>query len=309
MKTFKQFLAEGLGSNAKGVMHEVLVGGHLNGGSHMSAAAQGLHDKIKAGMSDEEYHAENVRAHHAAEAIKSHVKSIGKDIKSCHWTSKPGDIGRLTGTHESQQENSSDIMVKHSDGTHTGYSLKVTDKKHGHIPVGNPGHGQTDKQLGTNTSHIYEKARSDLQKAHPELAGKPQSAQKAIIKENPHMRATAEKLGHAAIGKIRDTWHKSLSEMPTAKLSDHIRNNLLNASKKKNPMYKITTSGTNGDHAAEIEHPETHHDHILNDHKNITVEKGGNNSVVFKHKGVKFLQHRIKPESTPVVSSLKGSAE
>lgn len=298
-----------LGSNAKGVLHEILVGKHLNGGKHMSPEAEANHDKLTAGLSSDEYDHENHRAKVAADAIKAHAKSLGKTIHSVHWTSKPGDIKRVTGHDESQHDNPSDIMIKHKDGSHTGYSLKVTDKKHGHIPVGNPGHGETDRQLGIDTSHHYEHARSELTRIHPELHGKPKSEQKKIIKENPKMKATAHKLSTEAIGKIRDSWHDKLSSMSTENLAHHIRHNLLHAKETKTPMYKLTTGGTNGDHSTEIEHPLTHHDHILNDHKNITVKKSGNNSIEFLHKGKRFLRHRIKPESTPVVTALKGSAE
>lgn len=219
-------------------------------------------------------------------------------------------------------------MVRYKDKAgndkHVGYSLKVTQKKHGHVPVGNPGAKQTDEQMGisrsgSNATHQnhYEDARTELEKRHPELKGKSRSEQKAIIKQpgNDKIRKSAEELGSKAIGKIRDEWHEKLQGMDSKALSNHIRKNLLHATPTKTPMHKVTTGGTGNDHSVEVEHPETHHDHILNDHQNITVKKAGNNSIEFQHKHPKtgkvttFLRHRIKPESTPVVTSLKGSAE
>lgn len=317
--TFKDFygslLNESVSPDTKGKIHEILVAKHLNGGKHISPEAEAHYKKLTSGVDKDEVKDYHARAKHTADNIKQHVASLGHEIKSVHHTSKAGDIGRLTGTHESQQENSADIMIKTKSGHHIGYSLKVSDKKNQKVPIGNPGHGQTDSQLGVSTKHHYENARKALEKAHPELHGRPKSEQKKMIKANPKMRATAEKLGNSAITKIRDTWHKSLSSMDKQKLSDHIRNNLLHAHKTKTPLYKSSSGGTNGDYSHHLTHPESQYNHLLSDHKNLHVEKSGNNSINFVHvhpkTGVKTLvvKHRIKPESTPVVTSLKGSAE
>lgn len=302
----EEFLIEELSSNDKGVMHELLTGYHLNNNKHMSSEAKSKHDELKSKISKDEYDNASKMAKSTAQHISKHVKA---DVHSVHWSSKPGDIGKITGTHESQQENPSDIIVRHRDGSHTGFSLKVTKKKNGKVPVGNPGAKQTDKQLGVDTSSHYENARKKLQKNHPELQDKTNKEIKEKIKINPKMRENAEKHSNDAIKKIRDTWHSSLSNMPKKHLSNHIRNNLLHANKTKVNMFKVTTGGSSIDHSVEIEHPHTSHDDILNDHKNITVHKSGNNSIEFKHKEKTFLRHRIKPESTPIASSLKGSAE
>lgn len=301
-----EVLTEGISSNDKGVLHELLTGKALNHGKHMSPEAQKKHDEIKKNITPEEYKNHEQLAHGTAEHIR---KKFGSDIHSAHWSSKPGDIGRITGTHETQQENSSDLILRHKNGAHIGLSLKVTQKKNGHIPVGNPGAKQTDSQLGLNSTHHYDEAHKKLVADHPVLAGKSKGEQKQMIKASPEMHATALKHSNEAIGKIRDEWHSKLSSMKTSDLSNHIRNNLLHANPTKTDMYKVTTGGSGSDHSVEIEHPATHHDHILNDHKNITVKKAGNNSIEFQHKGKTFLRHRLKPESTPVVTGLKGSAE
>jgi hypothetical protein len=98
-------------------------------------------------------------------------------------------------------------------------------------------------------------------------------------------------------------------------LSKHIRNNLLHANKTKIPMHKVVTGGDGSDHSVEMEHPETHHDHILNHSEHIRVKKAGNNTIEFSYKHptsgkeTKFLRHRIKPNNAPITSSLTGSAE
>jgi hypothetical protein len=301
-----ELLTEAISSNDKGVLHEILTGKALNHGQHMSPEAKKKHDEIKKNITPEEYKNHEQLAQGTAEGIR---KKFGTDIASAHWSSKPGDIGRITGTHETQQENSSDIILRHKNGAHVGISLKVTQKKNGHIPVGNPGAKQTDAQLGLNSTHHYEDAHKKLLADHKELVGKTKGEQKQMIKASPEMQATALKHSNEAIGKIRDEWYSRLSGMKTSELSDHLRNNLLHANPTKIDMYKATTGGSGKDHSVEIEHPATSHDDILKDHKNITVKKAGNNSIEFQHKGKTFLRHRLKPESTPVVTGLKGSAE
>ena len=303
-----ELLSEAISSNDKGVLHELLTGKALNHGQHMSPEAQKKHDEIKnnPSVTPEEYKNAEKMAQGTATAIR---KKFGTGIASAHWSSKPGDIGHITGTHETQQENSSDIILRHENGAHVGISLKVTQKKNGHIPVGNPGAKQTDSQLGLKSTHHYDDAHKELVKAHPVLSGKSKAEQKQMIKKSPEMHATALKHSNAAIGKIRDEWHSRLSGMKTSELSDHIRNNLLHANPTKIDMHKVTTGGNGDNHSVEIEHPATHHDSILNDHKKIKVVKAGNNSIEFQHNGKTFLRHRLKPESTPLVSGLKGSAE
>lgn len=299
-------LFEAVSSNDKGVLHELLTGKELNGGKHMSDAAKDKHDEIKSKITPDEYKNHVGLAVGTADHIRKH---FGPDIASAHWSSKPGDIGKITGTHESQQQNSADIILKHKGGAHVGISLKVTQKKNGKVPMGNPGAKQTDTHLGTDATKHYDDARVSMEKKHKELHGKSRVEQKAIIKANPEIRSDAEKHSNDAIKKIRDTWHEKLTKMPSDKLSDHLRNNLLHAHKTKVPLYKVTTGGHGDDHSVHVEHSETAHDHILNDHKNITVHKAGNNSIEFKHEGKTFLRHRLKPESTPIASALKGSAE
>jgi hypothetical protein len=306
MKTFISFLTEAVSSNDKGVIHEILTGKELNQGKHMSPEAERTHDEIKKRMTPEEYKDHVKMAKGTADHLR---QKFGDGIASAHWSSKPGDIGRITGVEETQQQNSADIILRHKNGAHVGISLKVTKKKNGKVPVGNPGAKQTDQQLGTNAVKHYDDAREEMIKKHKELQGMSKVEMKQAIKDNPKFRETAEKLSNAAIGKIRDEWHHSLSQMHPKALSDHIRNNLLHAHETKLPLYKTTTGGSGDDHSVDTEHSATSHDHILNDPKNITVHKSGNNSIEFKHNGKTFLRHRLKPESTPIATSLKGSAE
>lgn len=105
-------------SDTKGKLHELLVGYHLKGGSHMSKhpdkegdSPKEAHDKLKKTIHPSDYKKINDRAKSAAEHIRGQLEVNGHKIHDVHWTSKPGDIHRTTGIHSSQQEDSSDIVV------------------------------------------------------------------------------------------------------------------------------------------------------------------------------------------------------
>jgi len=309
MFTFREhreynLLSEEISSNDKGVLHELLTGKALNNGEHMSPDAEKAHDELKNKVTPEEYH-NHVKM---AEGTANHLRKRFGPISSVHWSSKPGDIGRITGVHESQQENPSDIILRHPDGGHTGISLKVSKKKNEKVPVGNPGVGATDTALKTNAKRHYVKAKENFENEFPELKGKSDKQKKLAIKANPKMRERAEHHSNDAIGKIRDEWHDSLQNMSKHELAHHLRHSL-HANMTKIPTYKVTTGGTGEDHSIEVEHSATKYDHILNHPEGITIHKAGNNSIEFRHNGQKFMRHRIKPESTPIATPLKGSIE
>jgi hypothetical protein len=105
-------------SDTKGKLHELLVGYHLKGGSHMSKhpdkegdSPKQAHDKLKKTVHPSDYKKINARAKSAAEDIRKQVEVGGHKIHDVHWTSKPGDIQRSTGIKSTQQEDSSDIVV------------------------------------------------------------------------------------------------------------------------------------------------------------------------------------------------------
>lgn len=269
------------------------------------------HDKLKSSISDHEYNMINHRAKAAAADIKKHVERHGP-IHSVQWTSKEGDIHRATGIHATQKQDASDIVVstKNSQGKvkHHGISLKVTDKKSGHVPVSNPGmestHGGHDI-LNAHREHILQ--------AHPHLKGKNKADRKDYMKSNAKAASDIKSRNKKVLSDIVDHVHNKLHSMPTSDLANHIRHHVLHA--HATPMQehghdhiKHTTHGTSNftfDHAD----PSSSHEHILNDHKHITVEKKGT-SIIFKHKGKAFAKHRMKFESqSDPLSSVKGSGE
>lgn len=107
-----------VGTNTKGVMHEILVGYHLNGGKHMAKhpnkkgeSAKQVHDRLKPTIHPNDYKKMHARAKSAANDLRPQFEKNGHKIHSVHWTSKPGDLEASTGIKASQHEDPSDIVV------------------------------------------------------------------------------------------------------------------------------------------------------------------------------------------------------
>ena len=313
-------LTEAVSQNTKGVMHELLVGYHLNGGKHMDKhedidglSPQEAHDKLKSTMTDDEYKVLHDRAKSAAEDIK---KQVGGNIHKVSWTSKPGDLKRATGIEASQKEDASDLVVTTRDTSHPsgfkhhGVSLKVTDNKQsaGEVPVSNPGLEST-----YGGKEILDNHRKSLLAAHPAIAQQGnKEARKQFIKSNPKIQTDLKKRNTKVLNDIASNLHEKLSSMKPRDLADHIRNHVLHA--HQTPMQKLghnhirhTTYG--GDGTFSSTDPSKSHEHILTSPQHISVEKRGT-SIIFSHKGVPFARHRLKFESqSDPLSSIKGSGE
>lgn len=313
----KRILSEAVSANTKGVMHELLVGYHLNGGKHMDKHpnVEGLspkeaHDKLKAEMPADEYKKASERAKSAANDIKTQLR--GKGIHSVSWTSKPGDLKRATGIAATQKEDASDIVVTTNDKTHPsgvrhhGISLKITDGK-GEVPVSNPGLESTH-----GGKEILDNHRKQILKAHPQLAGMTnKDERKKFLKDNPKVDADIKTRNSIVLNKIADHLHKKLSSMKPKELVKHIREHVLHA--HATPMqeegHEHIRHTTYGDGTHSSLDPSQSHEQILGTPHHITVEKSGA-SIIFKHKGVAFAKHRMKftSQSDPM-SSIKGSGE
>jgi hypothetical protein len=318
-------------SNDKGVLHELLVGHHLLG-KHMSKhpdkegdTPKQAHDKIKAALhkkhgNHDEYNRLNTKAKSAAADIKKHIEKSGHKIHDVHWTSKPGDIKRSTGIHASQKEDASDIVVHaHHPKTpkktkYIGASLKVTDGTNKHITASNPG------MESTHGAHdIVKKHREELLKAHPKLIGVKSSAKrKEIMKNDPKMKEDVTKRNHEVITKIAKHISTKLTKAPKEDLVHHIRTHVLQANKTPlqhngHEHIRHTTYQTGKKEGNKTVHetinPSEHWNHILNDHKNITVQHSGGN-VHFLHKGNKFATHRMRvSSSSDPLPSFKGDGK
>ena len=313
-----------LGSNAKGVLHELLVGKHLNGGKHMEKHPdkEGLspkeaHDKIKKVLHPHEYKRLETKAKSAAENIKKHIEKSGHKISHVHWTSQPGDTKRSTGIEASQKEDASDIVVhSHKAGKKKfhGVSLKVTDGKNKHITASNPGMEATH-----GGHHIIDKHREELLKAHPKLVGvKSPEKRKEMMRNDPKMKQDIVSRNHKAVVDLAAHVHKQLKSKSKEDLVHHIRTHVLQSN--KTPMqhhghehirHTTYVSGKK-EGSVDLHHainPSEHWNHILHDHKNITTQHAGGN-VHFLHKGKKFATHRMRvSSSSDPLTSFKGDGK
>jgi Tfp pilus assembly protein FimT len=311
-------------SDTKGKLHELLVGYHLNGGNHMDHhedkagdSPEIAHDKLKSSIKPEHYQKIFDRAKSAADDIRKSAETAGHKITKVHWTSKPGDLKKSTGIEASQTQDASDIVVHTSNGKKTkfhGISLKVTDSANKQIPVSNPGMSST---LGGEL--IHNKHKDSIIAAYPEI-GKASNKEKRakILSDNPKMAADIKTRNITTLRSVANNLHSKLSNMKSEDLVQHIRNHVL--ASNTTPMQaqghnhiRHTTYEKRG----KIEHhaidPSSHFEHILQDHKNISVQHSGT-AVHFYHtdpktgKKTKFASHRIKfgSQSDPL-STIKGS--
>jgi len=324
MKRFIQYFFEAnedkVSSNTKAVLHELLVGRHLNGGKHMEAHpnAEGetpeqAHDRLKSTLTDAQYNEINNKAKVAADDIHKKVGKHG-EVHRVQWTSKAGDLHRATGIHATQLQDASDIVVTTKDKNgkikHHGVSLKVTDKKDKHVPVTNPGMEST-----YGGAEILRKHKEEIAKAHPELANiKGTKAKKAWMKANPKVNADIRARNTKALNDVTEHLHNKLNSMSSEELVHHIRHYVLAA--HPTPMqgqghehFRHTTGGVGGDYSIHHANPDQDHEHILNDHGNISTQRRGT-SIVFLHKDKPFAKHRMKFENQGNPnSSVKGSGE
>lgn len=310
MKRFSSFIelteeSKGSAIDAKGKLHELLVGHYLQGGRHMEKHAdkngdspEEAHDKVRQRVTPDEYEQINSRAKAAAEHIRNHFASMGKPIKKVSWTSQPGDIQRATGISASQHDDPSDIILHHTDGSHTGISLKVSDKRNKKVPIANIGAGTMDKQLNTNGLGHQTDARSEIEDRYPMLKTlSNKEKRKEYLSANPAVKGVVDAIHKKHMAMAASDYKDALSNMDTKDLAHHLRYNVLHARPTAIPHYKHTAGGLNGNYTHSLVHPLTNYDHVLNDHRNLSVEHSGN-GVIIKHKGKKFARLQVKRDST-----------
>jgi len=317
--------------NARGVLHELLVHHHLtktHGASSHSfddgrETAEEAHRRIATKLFGEHYtsHAKyqdmNDKARSAADKIRHYVGSNWVPKKTrVAWTSKHGDVAKITGRETHQEDDPSDLYISHNGG-HLGVSLKTVDKKNGIAPVSSGGRGKLDRLLKINTDHHIEAARKDIRTKFKDLLAGVTTAEhaKTLIKANPELeKYEKEKRGEtlkaiageyaAAFQRMRDSDISSMKDQPDT--SQHTRNfttalrRSMRAMDTGHDHVRLTSGGLNGNFSQELEHPVTQHDNILNgDPANIHVKHSeDSNSITFFHKhpvtGVETPFHTIR---------------
>lgn len=298
-------------SNSKGVLHELLVGYHLRGKKHMEKHAdkagdspKQVHDKIKSQLHPDEYKKLHDKASSAAADVRKHIEKSGRKIHDVHWTSKPGDTERSTGIKAGQKEDASDIVVhshKNNKTKYHGVSLKVTDTTNKHITASNPG-----MKANYSADHIVHEHRTKIAKKYPELRNtKNKKERSAMMKKNSEMKSHVTNANKETAIKIAKHTHDVLSKGSKHDLVAHIKTHVLQTN--KTPMEHLghehirhTTYIAKKNEGSGLKHesvvPSEHWNHKLHDHQNITVHHEGT-TLHFKHKGVTFASHRMRPSS------------
>jgi hypothetical protein len=328
----------GASNNTKGVLHELLTGYHLQGGKHMEKhhlisdkgkreTPQQAHDRLKSQIHPEDYKKINDRAKSAASDIKKEIQKThpGHVIDHVHHTSKPGDTEKETGVKASQKEDSSDIYItsKHPKTGKTaihGRSLKVSQNSSKNVPSSNLG----KESAGLKADNLHKEHKEKILKDHPTLSkvkkgpehDSIEDARKEWAKNNPKkheaIKVQNRKLLHNVAHHHAAELQHNLDSGNHEKVVNHIRD-VLGSHKTpaekagKADFRKHTTYVTSKGIQHHSSHPGEEHEHILKDHKNITVKASGG-SVHFSHTdpktGVtkKFAtqSHKFKSQSDPL---------
>lgn len=322
MRTFKLYLSEGpttWGNNEKGVFHELLTGYHLNGRKHIKdpkgrpgetakQAHDRLHKQAMAHGGKKLVDACHAKAKAAAEDIR---KQVG-NVKHVHWTSKAGDVERVTGVKvANQKDDASDIIVSDHTGKHHGISLKVSDKT-AKVPASSLG----QKSSGRKTVTLSTGHKEKIIGKHPELKGKNKDARKKWASENPEKHAEIKKMNQKALGDVAKKHARELNARIRlgGKHVDHVINHLRDVmGAKKAPMQqaghnyiKHTTYQNKSGIHHHTSNPGGDHEHIFNqikaNPKSLKVSHTAGGTVNFHLNGKRFASqsHKFDSQSDPL---------
>jgi hypothetical protein len=315
-------------NNTKGVMHEILTGHYLNGEKHMSKhvnehgeTPEQTYKRLAPTVHPNDLKKMHAKAKSAAADIKAGIEKThpGHQIVDVAHTSKPGDTEKVTGTKATQKQDSSDIYITTKDKKtgkvmHHGRSLKVSDNSSKNVPSSSLG----AESSGEKAKAHHAKHKKEILKAYPQLAGKNSEQRKEIQKKNPKMQADIKVRNQKLLHKVAADHAKELQGHINAGNHEHVVNHireLLHAHKTpaqkagKATFAKHTTYETSKGTQHETSDPSKDYEHILKDHKNISVKSSGG-GVHFYHNGKKFASqsHKFNSQSDPL-STLKSAGK
>lgn len=325
------------GNNEKGVFHELLTGHYLlDKKRHLSdpkgrpgETSKQAHDRLHALAMKHGGRRAIDDAHTKAKAAAADIKKQlkGHKIKDVHWTSKTGDVERVTGTKATQKQDASDIYVTTHHPQHGkqfyGVSLKASDKTL-KVPASSLG----QQSSGRKTVNLGRGHRDSILNKYPALRDiRNKEARKDWAEKNPKAHADIRTMNQGALNNVAKMHTRELKarhrlaqraggEKHMDILINHIRDVM---AAKKTPgelagtsnFFKHTTYQTKG---GDVKHhtsiPGKDHEHIFDairkDPKSlsITYTKGG--TINFHHNGKRFASqsHKFDTQSDPL-STLK----
>jgi hypothetical protein len=308
-------LLEASTADDMGKYHEIMYAHHSNGGKfadndERKDDAEKMKGELESRLGPEMSKHISDKAKTSADAVKKMITDNGHKHHAAYWTSKPGDISRVTGVQTSQHENAGDVVHHISDhegkSRYLSISLKHLGKSSAHAPTSNPGRGQTDKALGVNTDHHISTADRHLDKEFPHYSHLTQKGKKEAAKSDDAYAARSNELKKKAAEKVTDDHISAFNSMNHTQQVSHIRNSVHAHDTPDVPQMVVTShsKGTRIENRAKKYHP----DNI----SHIETRKKGWNSIEhtlhFKDGSHEVWQHRAKFESGPH-SPLKGSFE
>jgi len=337
MLNFNQFLLLEFGNDEKGKFHELLTGYYLHGQKHVKdpkgrpgESAKDAHDRFHQmahthGGQDfvDQAHAKGKAA---ADDLRKRLERNGHKIKHVHWSSKDGDVQRVTGIKvDRQKDDASDIIattVKNGKETHHGISLKVSDNT---LKVPSSSLGQ--KSSGRKTQKLSQDHKSKILDIFPDLKNaKNKKAREAWGRANPEAHDEIKRMNREALA---DTAKKHVRELNARmRLSkkqpqhmDHVINHLRDVMAAKSaPMQKAghgymkhtTYRSKAGKISTATSDPGKDYEHIFknirkNPHKFKAVHTSGG-TVNYQYDGKTFASqaHKFNSQTDPL-STMKSA--
>lgn len=253
---YEEFLFEelktGSKANSAGVAFETKTLRRLNGGEHPK-----LHPDEN-GMTPEEahnHHSTNIEpeehanvergAEHAHRMIKQHLLKTGfvesdKEKLTTHWTSKPGQVAKVT--KQKEENNPADGVVTNSRGQHLGISFKYGE---------NPGLRSPGlKDLATLTGHKHNQEDIDEHKdSLVKMMGKHVSADTQKLRHREFRAAQKNPKAAKQVEAVKEASRQYRSKMAsdyasafnnqTREHHTHAVRRLLNAESTPTPVIKV----------------------------------------------------------------------
>jgi hypothetical protein len=304
LKEEKLKFDSGSSINNIGVMHELLTLKHLNGGkfpenfvNKNNQSPKNYHDIIKQNFTEDQYNYLDTLARKTADHIKSQLPSHAKNL-TVHWTSKEGDITKVTNIHSTQHDDASDLVVSYDDHTHptgkryVGVSLKM--KKGKNLFIKNPG---LEDIPGSNVIHQEHKRKIASEFGHI-LTGSVKD-KKDMLKSNPELKSKIVKYNNKLLNDLTDRAYEHFSNMNQEQLHHFIRHTI---HAHETPMQKyghdhlrVITNRKTG--KIDSYRPNEHFDDFMkNNPGNIEVKRNGFTLNFYKN-GKHFMSYRRKLES------------
>lgn len=302
-------------ADAMGKYHEVMYAWHSNGGKFAkddprAKAAEETKKKCEGILHPDVSKAINDKAKKSADEVNGMMSFHGHKHVGAYWTSQPGDIGRVTGINYSQHENAGDVVHRiedeHGNIRHLSISLKHLGGGSGHAPTSNPGIGQLDKMLGTDSKPHLDKADKEIDKQFPQHAGKSMKAKKEAAKADKGYYDASFEIKRKAVEQIRNHHIAAFNKMPHDRQVSHLRD-LIHAHDTPDVPQLVVTShatGTRIENRAQRYHPSN----ISRVHTEPAGWNSTRHTIHFKDGSTEQWQSRGKFESGPH-STLKGSFE